>query len=100
MSRLPYARKILIVDDEVDITTAFKLGLEEAVQILGQITCPTLLLWGRQSFARDPDVDPQAAAIRSKKIVKVDHAGHWLHHDQLALFLRETKTFLAANARE
>jgi hypothetical protein len=32
--------------------------------------------------------------------VKVDHAGHWLHHDQLALFLRETKTFLAANARE
>lgn len=35
MSRLPdpYARKILIVDDEVDITTAFKLGLEEAVEL-------------------------------------------------------------------
>ena len=29
----PYARKILIVDDEVDITTAFKLGLEEAVEL-------------------------------------------------------------------
>ncbi len=33
MSRLPYATKILIVDDEVDITTAFKLGLEEAVEL-------------------------------------------------------------------
>jgi len=35
VSRLPdpYARKILIVDDEVDITTAFKLGLEEAVEL-------------------------------------------------------------------
>jgi CheY-like chemotaxis protein len=29
----PYARKILIVDDEVDITTAFKLGLGEAVEL-------------------------------------------------------------------
>jgi pimeloyl-ACP methyl ester carboxylesterase len=28
-------------------------------------------------------------------VVKVDQAGHWLHHDQLDLFLRETKTFLA-----
>jgi two-component system, OmpR family, response regulator ChvI len=33
VSRLPSARKILIVDDEVDITTAFKLGLEEAVEL-------------------------------------------------------------------
>jgi CheY-like chemotaxis protein len=33
VSRLPYSRKILIVDDEVDITTAFKLGLEEAVEL-------------------------------------------------------------------
>jgi pimeloyl-ACP methyl ester carboxylesterase len=48
----------------------------------------------------DPDNDPQAAAIRKKTIVKVDQAGHWLHHDQLALFLRETKKFLAADERE
>jgi DNA-binding response OmpR family regulator len=35
VSRLPdpYARRILIVDDEIDITTAFKLGLEEAVEL-------------------------------------------------------------------
>jgi hypothetical protein len=28
-------------------------------------------------------------------VVKVDRAGHWLHHDQLEIFLRETKKFLA-----
>jgi pimeloyl-ACP methyl ester carboxylesterase len=72
----------------------FGLGLPEAREILGQIACPTLLFWGRQSFARDPEVDPQAEAIRDKKIVKVEQAGHWLHHDQLELFLRETKAFL------
>jgi pimeloyl-ACP methyl ester carboxylesterase len=82
-------------DDYTRVIHPFGLDLNEAVQLLGQITCPTLLFYGRQSFARDPDVDPQAAAIRDKKIVKVDQAGHWLHHDQLELFLRETKAFLA-----
>lgn len=87
-------------DNYTRVIHPFGLGLDDAVQILAQIACPTLLFWGRQSFARDPDVDPQAAAIRNKKIVKVDQAGHWLHHDQLGLFLRETKRFLAANERE
>lgn len=72
----------------------FGLGLPEAREILAQIECPTLLFWGRQSFARDPEIDPQAEVIRNKKIIKVDQAGHWLHHDQLELFVRETKEFL------
>jgi pimeloyl-ACP methyl ester carboxylesterase len=72
----------------------FGISLPEAQELLSQICCPTLLFWGRQSFARDPEHDPQAQAIRNKKIVKVDRAGHWLHHDQLDLFLEETKAFL------
>ncbi|MEP6960716.1 MAG: alpha/beta hydrolase [Acidobacteriota bacterium] len=72
----------------------FGVDLGGAREILAQITCPTLLFWGRQSFARDPENDPQAEAIRNKRIVKVEHAGHWLHHDQLELFLTETKAFL------
>ena len=54
----------------------FGISLPEAQEILAQIECPTLLFWGLQSFARDPEIDPQAAAIRNKKIVKVDQAGH------------------------
>ena len=72
----------------------FGLDLKGACEILGQIACPTLLFWGEQSFARDPDSDPQAAAIPGRKVVKVAQAGHWLHHDQLDLFLRETRAFL------
>ena len=72
----------------------FGLDLAGAREILSQIACPTLLFWGRQSFARDPETDPQAEAIPGRRIVKVDQAGHWLHHDQLELFLRETKGFL------
>ncbi|MEO8097042.1 MAG: alpha/beta hydrolase [Acidobacteriota bacterium] len=73
----------------------FGVDLAAAREILSKITCPTQLFWGRQSFARDPESDPQADAIPDKRIVKVDRAGHWLHHDQLDLFLREAKAFLA-----
>ncbi|MGH9594158.1 MAG: alpha/beta fold hydrolase, partial [Bryobacteraceae bacterium] len=82
-------------DDYTRVISPFGVDLDAAVQLLAEITCPTLLFYGRQSFARDPDTDPQAAAIRHKKIVKVDQAGHWLHHDRLELFLRETRAFLA-----
>jgi pimeloyl-ACP methyl ester carboxylesterase len=33
-------------------------------------------------------------AIRNSKMVKVADAGHWVHHDQLKLFLNETIRFL------
>jgi pimeloyl-ACP methyl ester carboxylesterase len=81
-------------DNYTRVIHPFGLDLAGARELLGQIDCPVLLFWGRQSFARDPESDPQAEAIRNKRIVKVDRAGHWLHHDQLELFLRETKAFL------
>jgi pimeloyl-ACP methyl ester carboxylesterase len=58
------------------------------------IRCPALLFWGRESFAVDPELAPEAAALRDLQIVKVDRAGHWVHHDQLEVFLYETRKFL------
>ena len=71
-------------------------NFEEAAEVLRQISCPALLFWGRASFARDPEVTGEAAAIRDHRVVRVEQAGHWLHHDQLEVFLTETKKFLAA----
>ncbi len=68
---------------------------EDTAEIIRKIDCPALLFWGRQSFARDPETDALASLISKREIVKVDQAGHWLHHDQLEIFLRETKAFLA-----
>ena len=39
--------------------------------------------------------DPRVKAIRNSRLIKVPHAGHWVHHDQLDLFLKETTEFLA-----
>ncbi len=82
-------------DNFVRLLPAFIITPDDAAEILQQIACPTLLFWGRQSFAKDPETEPLAQGIKNRTIVKVDHAGHWLHHDQLELFLRETLRFLS-----
>ena len=68
--------------------------LQDAIELFGQITCPSLLFWGLQSFLPVPESDPRLLAIRNCRLVKVPDAGHWVHHDQLELFLRETTIFL------
>jgi pimeloyl-ACP methyl ester carboxylesterase len=63
--------------------------------IYGQITCPVLLFWGTESWSRDPEADGRAAMLNKYRLVRVSNAGHWVHHDQLDIFLDETKKFLA-----
>ena len=82
-------------DNSVRLLPPFVVNMQDAEQIVEQITCPTLLFWGCESFAKDPETEPLAQKIRHQRIIKVDHAGHWLHHDQLELFLKETRAFLA-----
>jgi pimeloyl-ACP methyl ester carboxylesterase len=82
-------------DNYARLFPPYGANLEEAAEVLRRIACPTLLFWGRQSFAKDPETDPLAREIADRRVVKVDQAGHWLHHDQLAIFLRETQQFLA-----
>jgi pimeloyl-ACP methyl ester carboxylesterase len=82
-------------DNFVRFLPTFIVSPEDAAELLRNIACPTLMFWGRQSFARDPETDRLAQQVKDRQIVKVDNAGHWLHHDQLEIFLRETKKFLA-----
>jgi pimeloyl-ACP methyl ester carboxylesterase len=68
---------------------------EDFAEIMGQITCPVMLFWGMESWAPDPESDGRAQAINNRRIVKVPDAGHWVHHDQLELFLAKTLAFLS-----
>lgn len=81
-------------DNYVRAFSPLIFNVEESTQLYGQITSPTLLFWGLESFAPVPENDPRVKAIRTCRLVKVEKAGHWVHHDQLELFLRETKGFL------
>jgi pimeloyl-ACP methyl ester carboxylesterase len=81
-------------DNYVRALPPFGHNLQDAAELYGQITSPTLLFWGLESFAPLPKDDPRVNAIRNCRLVKVPKAGHWVHHDQLDLFLRETRAFL------
>jgi pimeloyl-ACP methyl ester carboxylesterase len=68
--------------------------IEDSVELYQRITCPALLFWGMESFFPVPETDPRRKALRGARLVTVPNAGHWVHHDQLETFLRETTDFL------
>ncbi len=68
--------------------------VEDSVELYNQISCPVLFFWGLESFFPVPETDRRAKAIRNSRLVKVADAGHWVHHDQLDIFLGETSAFL------
>ena len=66
------------------------------IQLLwSRIACPTLLLWGTESWAGNPAEDGRAEHFRHATVVGIERAGHWLHHDRLDEFLRILREFLA-----
>ena len=49
----------------------------------GRITCPTLLVYGKESWASNPEEDGRIKHFKTAKVVSVEGAGHWVHHDRL-----------------
>ncbi len=58
------------------------------------ITCPTLLLYGSDSWASNPERDGRIAHFNTAKVIEFERAGHWLHHDQFDRFIEVLRDFL------
>lgn len=63
-----------------------------------EITAPTLICWGPESWTSNPALDGRASHFRDHKNIAFDKAGHWLHHDQLEEFISALEDFLGANS--
>jgi pimeloyl-ACP methyl ester carboxylesterase len=66
----------------------------ETEQLWSRISCPTLLVYGRESWASNPAEDGRIAHFRNARVVAFEGAGHWVHHDRLDGFLSELSQFL------
>ena len=73
-------------------------GFDEAAttHLWSRITCPTLLIRGTESWASDPVADGRASHFKNARVVAVEGAGHWVHHDKLDEFLALTNEFLSS----
>jgi len=81
-------------DNYVRIRSPYQFNIEDARDIWQQITAPTLLIKGAESWAPDPDKSGRGSAIRDHETVIIDNAGHWVHHDQLDRVMEHILRFL------
>jgi pimeloyl-ACP methyl ester carboxylesterase len=82
-------------DNYVRFFTLTGLPTEEIRAMWTDITCPTLLIRGEESWASDPVADGRTKYFNCPLEVEAfEKAGHWVHHDQLDGFIKRVRTFL------
>lgn len=67
---------------------------EEFYTLWENITCPTLLLYGKDSWASSPAGDGRLQYFSNATLKEYENAAHWLHHDQFDRFIADLKAFL------
>lgn len=80
-----YARTLMPID----------LTQPQIHELWSTIACPTLLLYGNDSWASNPARDGRLAHFRHARVIDYDRAGHWLHHDRFDAFIADVEAFLA-----
>jgi pimeloyl-ACP methyl ester carboxylesterase len=81
-------------DNYVRVWQAYDIQQSELHQLWGRITCPTLLVYGKESWASNPEEDGRIRHFNTAKVVTFEKAGHWVHHDRLEDFLALMRDFL------
>ena len=72
----------------------YGMSQSEIEALWGRIGCPTLLVYGKESWAANPEGDGRLEHFQNARVVSVEGAGHWVHHDRLEVFLGLLRDFL------
>lgn len=81
-------------DNYLNIWPSFDMSQADLQAIWGAITCPTLLMYGSNSWASNPADDGRLAYFKTANVMVFEQAGHWLHHDQFDTFMAALDDFL------
>ena len=82
-------------DEHVRLDPPSDLSGAEQHELWGRITCPTMLAYGRKSWASNPATDGRAGYFKNCAVAVFDDAGHWMHHDCLDEFVSAARRFLS-----
>jgi len=81
-------------DNYVRAWPPYDMTQAEVEELWGRITCPTLLVYGKESWASNPLEDGRIAHFKTAEVVSFESAGHWVHHDRLDDFTATVQRFL------
>jgi pimeloyl-ACP methyl ester carboxylesterase len=82
-------------DNYVRSFAPYRFDVDDMRALWGRVACPTLLVRGADSWASDPVKDGRIEPFQDARLVTVEKAGHWVHHDQLDAFLAAVRAFFA-----
>ena len=80
-------------DNYVRADSPYGMTTAEIEELWARIICPTLLVYGKESWASNPEDDGRMQHFKNARVVSVEGAGHWVHHDRLQLFLDLLRDF-------
>ncbi len=81
-------------DNHLNVWSFLDMPAAELEALWSAITCPTLLLYGANSWASNPQGDGRLAHFNTARVIEYENAGHWLHHDQFDRFISDMRAFL------
>lgn len=81
-------------DNYVRSWPPYDMTQEDVEALWARITCPTLLVYGKESWASNPQTDGRAKHFSNARVETFERAGHWVHHDRLPEFMTLLRAFL------
>ncbi len=81
-------------DNYVRVNQPYDMSYEAIEELWSRITCPTLLVYGKESWASNPETDGRIKHFKTAKVVEFERAGHWVQHDRLDDFVATTREFI------
>lgn len=71
------------------------LSQSQIEELWGRIACPTLMIYGNDSWASNPMKDGRIQYFGDNvRVSAYDRAGHWVHHDRFEDFTAEVRGFI------
>jgi pimeloyl-ACP methyl ester carboxylesterase len=83
-------------DPHLHVFPPVDIPVEEVERLWANVACPMLLIYGRQSWASNPLEDGRSRHFQNARVVMVENAGHWVHHNQMEFFIKVVREFLEA----
>jgi len=82
-------------DNYTHVMAPFDMNQEQTRELWSRIDAPLLLMSGSESWHGQGKMEDPAKNFPNARHVRIENAGHWLHHDQLDEFLGLTRDFFA-----